>query len=149
LENSPLGRRQLLDLGPVNRLEECVARRKVTIQSSRSNPCLLGDIVQADVRAGTSEGLFRDLKNALTIALRIGAQSSRDGLGTFCRHIKILQPESISDYLLITETLSVLLVQRQLVNRKLRKSLEMFLNRRKEWRRYLVQPQRRKMCCLA
>jgi len=50
--------------------------RKVAIQGSRANLCLLGDAVQAGVGSGPRERLFCHLQNALAIPLSIRARLS-------------------------------------------------------------------------
>ncbi len=46
----PLRRRQLRYLAAIDRLKQRFPRRKMAIQRSRSNACILGNIVQVDVR---------------------------------------------------------------------------------------------------
>ena len=62
---------QFFHLCPVDRHQEFLARGKVTIQSSRSNTGLFGDVVQAGIRSRTSERLPGHFQNALAIPLRI------------------------------------------------------------------------------
>ena len=62
----------------IDRFDQGVSRGKVAIQSSRSHPCLFGNVVQAGVRARAGKRLLRHLQNALAVALRVGARFSRD-----------------------------------------------------------------------
>jgi len=48
----------------------------VAIESARSNPCLLGDVVKAGICARSGERRLRDFQNALTIQLRVGPRLS-------------------------------------------------------------------------
>lgn len=45
----------------------------MTVQGSRANARLSADIIETDVRSRPSERLFRNLEDALAIALRICA----------------------------------------------------------------------------
>ena len=83
-----LGCGQLFHLSPIDRFDQCIARRKVAIQSSRSNACLFGDVVEAGVRAGPGKRLLRHLQNALAVPLRVGARFSWGNFLILGRHIK-------------------------------------------------------------
>src|SRR5258708_5967516 len=67
----PFRRGQLLYLSAINGFDQRIACRKVAIESSRSNACVFGDIIQAGVCAGPGKRLLGDVQNALAIALRI------------------------------------------------------------------------------
>ena len=75
------------------------------IQRSRSNTRILGNIVQIYFCPRPRERIFRYLKDARTIAYRIGARLSTSGLGSFRSHVKdfrnqiFLKPELASVYL--------------------------------------------------
>jgi len=75
-----LGRSQLFHFTPIDRFDQGVSGGKVTVQSSGSNSCLFGNIVQAGVRAKTCKRLLRHLQNTLAVPLRIRARLSGDGL---------------------------------------------------------------------
>ncbi len=70
-------RRQFLHLSPVDRLDECVTRRKVAIERPGSDASLSGDVVQAGVCAEAGKRFFRNFQNALAIPLRIRARLPR------------------------------------------------------------------------
>jgi len=46
-----LGCGELFHLSSIDRLEQCIARRKVAVQSSRSNARLFGDVIEAGICA--------------------------------------------------------------------------------------------------
>lgn len=75
-----LRRSQLFHFTPIDRFDQGVSGGKVTVQSSGSNSCLFGNIVQAGVRAKTCKRLLRHLQNTLAVPLRIRARLSGDGL---------------------------------------------------------------------
>src|SRR5207237_717800 len=83
-----LGCSQFFHLSPIDRFDQCISRRKVAIQSSRSNTCLFGDVVEAGVRAEPSKRLLRHLQNALAVPLRVGARFSRGRVRILGRHKK-------------------------------------------------------------
>jgi hypothetical protein len=67
----------------VDGLEKGIARPKVTVQGSRSDARVFGNVVQAGVCAVPCERLLGDLQNALAIPLGIGAQLMRGGWERF------------------------------------------------------------------
>jgi hypothetical protein len=73
----------------VDGFEKGIARRKVTVQGSRSDPRVFGNVVQAGVCAVTCERLLGDFQNALAIPLGIGARLPWGRLGAFRRHKKM------------------------------------------------------------
>ena len=95
-----LGCGQFFHLCPIDRFDQCVSRRKVAIQSSRSDACLFSDVVEAGIRARPGKRLLRHLQNALAVPLRIGARFSWGNFLMFGRHKKKLQPETVSGYLI-------------------------------------------------
>jgi len=72
----------------------------VAVQSSRSNSCVFGDVVESGIRAGPSKRLFCHLQNPLAVASRVGPRLSWGNLQTLGWHIKKLQPEAFSGYLI-------------------------------------------------
>src|SRR5262249_12261919 len=74
LGNPPLCSSYFFYLGPIDRLEKRIARRKMAVQSSRPNPSLCGDVVQAGICARPGERLLGYFQNAFSVTLRIGAQ---------------------------------------------------------------------------
>jgi lactam utilization protein B len=70
----------------------------VAIQSSRSDACLFGNVVEAGIRAGPGKRLLRHLQNALAVPLRVGARFSWGHFLILGRHKNKLQPETVSGY---------------------------------------------------
>ena len=95
-------RGQLFHLTPVDRFDQRIPRRKMAIQGTGSDTRLLRDVVQTGRRAVARKGPFRHFENPLAVAQSIRSRLSLGGLGTLLLHLpKILQPEIVSDYLLI------------------------------------------------
>src|SRR4029077_14235340 len=67
---------QFLHLSPIDRFDQCIASRKVAIQSPRSNTRLFSDVVEAGIRTRPGERLLRRFQNALTVLLRVSARFS-------------------------------------------------------------------------
>jgi|HubBroStandDraft_2_1064218.scaffolds.fasta_scaffold67188_2 hypothetical protein len=64
----------------IDRLKECLASRKMSIESSRSDARLPGNIVQADVCTRSGKSLLCNFQNAFAVVLCIGAGLTRSGL---------------------------------------------------------------------
>ena len=64
---------QLLDFADVDRGQQVISRRKVTVERPGSDLRALSDLVHAGLRASACEDLLCDFENPLTIALRVSA----------------------------------------------------------------------------
>jgi len=92
---------QLFHFAPVDPFDQCIPCREMAIQGTGSNTRLLRDVVQTGSRAVARKSPLRHFENSLAVPLRVGSRLSQDGLRAFLHHLQnILQPETISDYLL-------------------------------------------------
>jgi hypothetical protein len=100
--NEPARRRgQLFHLTPIDRFDQRIPRREMAVQGTGPDTRLLRDVVQAGSRTVAGESHLRHFENSLAVPLRVGSRLSQDGLRPFLHHFQnILQPETISDYLL-------------------------------------------------
>ena len=101
-----LGRCEFFNFAAIDGLDKCVPGREVTVERTGANAGLPGNIVEAGGSAVAGEDLFGDLKDALAVALGIGAGlASRRWRQLLFRHTqvysKVLQPETSSVYLSI------------------------------------------------
>jgi hypothetical protein len=95
-------RGQLFDFTAIDCLDQRVSRGEMAIQSTSSHARVLCDFVEAGIRAVLGKSSLRHFENALAVAQRVRSRLSLDGLGTLLLHrSKFLQPEAVSEYLLI------------------------------------------------
>ena len=74
----------------------------MAIQSTGSDTRLLRDVVQTGIGAVARKCPFGHLENTLAVTQSIHSRLSLGRLGTLLHHfLKFLQPETVSDYLLI------------------------------------------------
>lgn len=69
-----LGGGEFFNLAAIDSFDEGIAGGKVAVERAGANAGLIGDMVAARGGAVASEDLFRDLKDALVVALGIGAR---------------------------------------------------------------------------
>lgn len=86
-----LGGGELLDLALIDRADQVIAGRKVSVERTRSNAGFFGDVVETGVGAMAGEGLFGDFEEALAIAERVRAGLARRGLGSLGWHMTLLR----------------------------------------------------------
>jgi hypothetical protein len=65
----------------IDGLNQRIPRRKVPIQRAQALACLLGNVVEAGFRAGSSEGLLGYFHDAFAIALGIAVRGTGGGFG--------------------------------------------------------------------
>jgi hypothetical protein len=110
-----LGCGKLFDFAAVDGFDKGVAGGKVAVERAGANAGLAGDIVEAGGGAVAGEDLFRDLKDALAVALGIsaGLSGGRRRHELLFRHAqvhrKIFATGDSLRLSLYTETVSVLL----------------------------------------
>ena len=94
-------RGQLFHLAPIDRFDQRIPRREMAIQGTGPDTRLPRDVVQAGSSPVARKSPLRHFKNSLAVPLRVGSRLSQDRLRAFLHHFQnILQPETISDYLL-------------------------------------------------
>jgi hypothetical protein len=74
---APASRRQLFDFATVDRLNQSVAGRKVTIKRAWADAGLAGDVVKCSSGSIPAKDEPRNLEDALAVALRIRTQFAK------------------------------------------------------------------------
>ena len=91
------GRRQLFRRGLIPRLQKVLPRGKMAVERSRPNTGLFRDVVEAGIRPGFSECLFRHHQDALAVLMKDLGETEAYAAGHRAEIVGILAPEMRMD----------------------------------------------------